>query len=206
MIGGLVVVGASFGGFDALKVMLGTLPAAFPLPLAIVQHQGDQGSGLAGLLQRHTALAVVDAEDKDDAMPGIAYLAPPGYHLLAERGTLALSVDPPVMHARPSIDVLFESAADAYGSLVIGVILTGTGRDGASGLARIKQRGGRAIVQDPATALRAAMPEAALASTLVDWILPLEKIGPRLVELHGPFGGEPAPQLAAPDSRLTTRS
>jgi len=203
VIDGLVVVGASFGGFDALKVMLGALPAAFPLPLAVVQHQGSQGTGLAGLLQRHTALVVVDAEDKDDTLPGVAYLAPPGYHLLVEPGSIALSVDPPVMHARPSIDVLFESAADVYGSRVIGIVLTGTGRDGAAGLARIKQRGGRAIVQDPTTALRAAMPEAALASTIVDWILPLEKIGPRLVELHEPIGGGPAPQLMAPESRLT---
>jgi two-component system chemotaxis response regulator CheB len=184
LIEGLVVVGASFGGFDALKVVLGALPADFPSPLAIVQHQGTPGSGLAGLLQRYTALAVVDAEDKDVLEPGVAYLAPPGYHLLAERGTLALSIDPPVQHARPSIDVLFESAADVYGRAVCGVILTGTGRDGAAGLAQVKRLGGVAIVQDPTTATRAAMPEAALASTIVDWIVPLEEIGPRLIDLH----------------------
>jgi two-component system chemotaxis response regulator CheB len=202
----LVVVGASFGGFDALKIVLGALPASFPAPLAIVQHLGSPGGELAALLQRHTALAVVDAEDKAESRPGFAYLAPPGYHLLVELGNLALSVDPPVLHARPSIDVLFESAADVYGSRVVGVILTGTGRDGAAGLARIKQRGGRAIVQDPATALKAAMPEAALASTPVDWTLRLEEIGPRLLELHKeeqPASRVVAPQLIAPESPWT---
>jgi two-component system, chemotaxis family, protein-glutamate methylesterase/glutaminase len=200
---GLVVIGASFGGFDALKVVLGALPAAYPWPLAIVQHQGSPGAGLAALLQRYTALVVVDAEDKDEMVPGIAYVAPPGYHLLVESGSVALSVDPPVSHARPSIDVLFESAADVYGPRAIGVILTGTGRDGAAGLARIKQHGGRAIVEDPATATRSAMPAAALASTSVDWILPLDKIGPRLVELQQSAVRGTAPQLVAPESPLT---
>ena len=199
----LVAVGASFGGFDALKVLLGALPAAFPSPLAIVQHQGSPGHGLAGLLQRYTALVVTDAEDKEDMLPGVAYVAPPGYHLLVERGSLALSVDPPVSHARPSIDVLFESAADVYGPGAIGVVLTGTGRDGAAGLARIKQRGGKTIVQDPATATRAAMPQAALAGSIVDWVLPLDMIGPRLVELVRPTGQATAPRLVAPESPVT---
>ena len=182
----LVVVGASFGGFDALKTVLSMLPAAFPIPLAIVQHQSAPGNGLAPLLQRYSPLVVVDAEDKDDLLPGFAYLAPPGYHLLVERGSLALSVDPPVQYARPSIDVLFESAAEVYGPEVVGVILTGTGRDGANGLTQIKRRGGIAIVQDPVTSRRAAMPEAALASTPVDLVLPLNKIGGWLVQLQEP--------------------
>jgi two-component system, chemotaxis family, protein-glutamate methylesterase/glutaminase len=206
LVQGVVVVGASFGGFDALKVVLGSLPATFPAPLVIVQHQGSSGNDLATLLQRHTALVVVDAEDKDQSRPGVAYLAPSGYHVLVEPGSLALSVDPPVLHARPSIDVLFESAADVYGPRVIGVILTGTGRDGAAGLARIKQRGGTAIVQDPRTALKSAMPEAALASTAVDWTLQLEEIGPRLVELHAAAlssSRAATPQLMAPESRWT---
>jgi len=181
--GRLVVIGASYGGFDALKVVLGALPGSFPVPVAIVQHQGAVGPGLAALLQRYTALLVVDAEDKDSACSGQVYLAPPGYHLLADDDGFALSVDPPVRHARPSIDVLFESAAEVYGAGAIGVILTGTGADGAFGLARIKARGGVAIVQDPATAARSDMPAAALARTVVDWTLPLEHIGPRLVAL-----------------------
>ena len=184
----LIVMGASFGGFDALKTVLRALPAGFPVPLAIVQHQGAPGSGLATLLQRYCALVVVDGEDKDEIVPGFAYLAPPGYHLLVERGSFALSIDPPIEHARPSIDVLFESAADVYGPEVIGVILTGTGRDGAAGLTAIKRRGGIAIVQDPATARRAAMPEAALASTPVDLVLPVERIGGWLVQLGAPPG------------------
>jgi two-component system chemotaxis response regulator CheB len=198
--GRLVVVGASFGGFDALKVLLGALPGTFPAPLAIVQHQGSPGAGLAAMLQRYTALVVVDAEDKEDLLPGVAYVAPPGYHLLIEAGSVALSVDPPVSHARPSIDVLFESAADVYGPGAVGVVLTGTGQDGAAGLARIKQRGGRTVVQDPTTATRSAMPRAAMASTIVDWILPLDMIGPRLVEIVGLTGQDTAPRLVAPES------
>jgi two-component system, chemotaxis family, protein-glutamate methylesterase/glutaminase len=191
---GLVVMGTSFGGFDALKIVLGALPATFPSPLAIVQHQASPGTGLAELLQRYTTLVVVDAEDKDETRPGYAYLAPPGYHLLAERGGLALSVDPPVLHARPSIDVLFESAADVYGPALVGVILTGTGQDGAAGLARIKQRGGLTVVQDPVTAARSDMPLAALALTAADLVLPLEEIGARLVRMHQPSPTDPAPQ------------
>jgi len=194
VIHGLVVFGTSFGGFDALKIVLGALPAAFPVPLAIVQHQGSPGTGLANLLQRYSALVVVDAEDKEETRPGYAYLAPPGYHLLAERGGLALSIDPPVQHARPSIDVLFESAADTYGPQLVGVILTGTGQDGAAGLARIKQRGGLTIVQDPVTAARSAMPLAALALTAADLVLPLDQIGPRLVQMHRPNATDPAPR------------
>jgi two-component system chemotaxis response regulator CheB len=213
----LIVVGASFGGFDALKTVLRALPAGFSVPLAIVQHQSAPGTGLAVLLQRYCALAVADAEDKDAIRPGFAYLAPPGYHLLVERGSLALSIDPPVQHARPSIDVLFESAADVYGPEVIGVILTGTGRDGAAGLTAIKRRGGVAIVQDPATAMRAAMPEAALISTPVDLVLPVDRIGGWLVQLGAPLGGplrdpsprpfdpsrHPTPAPDAPESCLT---
>jgi two-component system chemotaxis response regulator CheB len=105
------------------------------------------------------------------------YLAPPDYHLLVERGSFALSVDERVQNARPSIDVLFESAADAYGEGVIGVILTGANQDGAAGLAKIKERGGVAIVQDPSGAERRTMPDAAIAATVADAVLPLDEIG-----------------------------
>ena len=196
----LVVVGASFGGFDALKVVLGALPAAFPVPVAVVQHQGaGAGHELASLLQRYTPLRVDEANDKDTPLPGRVYLAPAGYHLLVDEDGLALSVDSPVLYARPSIDVLFESAADVYGPAIIGVVMTGTSRDGAAGLARIKQRGGLTIVQDPATALRRTMPDAAVASTKVDWVLPLEEIGSRLVALCAkPTTSSTLPAMPAP--------
>jgi two-component system chemotaxis response regulator CheB len=203
----LVVVGASFGGFDALKVVLGALPDTFPVPLAIVQHQGDSGGGkLAMLLQRYTPLVIGEADDKAVPQPGHVYLAPAGYHLLVDQDGLALSVDAPVLYARPSIDVLFESAAEVYGPSTIGIILTGTSRDGATGLARIKQRRGTTIVQDPATALRRAMPDAALASTQVDWTLPLDEIGRRLVILCAPPGLPPyaGPIVLSPDDTAST--
>ena len=180
----LVVVGTSLGGFDALKLLLGGLPTSFPLPLAVVQHQGPSSGGeLAALLQRYTALAVADAEDKDALLPGRVYLAPIGYHLLVEPGSVALSTEGPVWYARPSIDVLFESAADAYGAGVVAVVLTGASRDGAEGLARVKRRGGLAIVQDPATASSRMLPDAALARTSVNWTVPLPEIAPLLCTL-----------------------
>jgi two-component system chemotaxis response regulator CheB len=119
----------------------------------------------------------VDVEDKAPIERGRVYVAPPDYHLLIERGSFALSVDERVHHARPSIDVLFQSAADAYGDGVIAIILTGANEDGAAGLARIKERGGVAVIQDPSGAERRAMPDAAIAATVADAVLPLEAIG-----------------------------
>jgi two-component system chemotaxis response regulator CheB len=127
---------------------------------------------------------VVEAEDKMALEAGIVYLAPADYHLLVEeRGRLALSVDPPVRSARPSIDVLFETAADAYGAALLGVLLTGASADGADGLARVKALGGRAIVEDPSTAECRTMPAAGLAATAVDYVLPLRDIGSHVVTL-----------------------
>ena len=135
------------------------------------------------MLGEHTRRPEHDVEDKSPIEPRHVYLAPSDYHLLVEPGSFALSVDERVQHARPSIDVLFESAADAYGERVIGVILTGANEDGAAGLARIKRRGGAAIVQDPGSAERRAMPDAAIAATVADAILPLEEIGRFLCSL-----------------------
>jgi two-component system, chemotaxis family, protein-glutamate methylesterase/glutaminase len=179
----LVAVGASLGGFDALKTLLADLPADLPAPVVVVQHQGGNGGGLGELLQRYARLPVCEAEDKEGIGPGRAYLAPAGYHLLVEQGSIALSTDAPVLYARPSIDVTFESAADAYGAGVVGVVLTGAGRDGAAGLRRIAAGGGRAIVEDPATARRRDMPAAALAAVPGAEVLPLSEIGPRIVAL-----------------------
>jgi two-component system chemotaxis response regulator CheB len=141
---------------------------------------------LGELLGLKIARPVRDVEDKAPIEPGHVYLAPLDYHLLVQRGWFSLSVDPRVQHARPSIDVLFESAADAYGEKVIGVILTGANEDGAAGLARIKERGGVAVIQDPAGAERRTMPDAAIAATVADAILPLEGIGKFLYGLCVP--------------------
>ncbi len=178
----LIVIGCSLGGMNALTTILGPLPADFPVPIAIVQHRArTSNERLPAYFRRATKLAVVDAVDKEWPRPGHVYFAPSDYHLLVSRGELSLSVDEPVSYSRPSIDVLFESAADAYGSQLIGIVLTGNNADGARGAKRIKQRGGTVIVQDPLTAEAPAMPQAAIQATSVDRILPLEDIGPYLI-------------------------
>jgi two-component system chemotaxis response regulator CheB len=180
----LVVIGCSMGGMHALQVIFSALPKEFPLPIAVVQHRyKTSNEGLPAFLRRHAQLDVVDTTDKEWIKPGTVYLAPANYHLLVERGELSLSVDEAVAYSRPSIDVLFESAALAYGSGVVGVVLTGANADGARGASRIKGRGGFVIAQDPASAESPAMPQAAIDATRVDRILPLDRIGPFLVEL-----------------------
>jgi two-component system, chemotaxis family, protein-glutamate methylesterase/glutaminase len=182
----LIVAGTSLGGLHALRTLLRALPAGFRVPMAIAQHRSaaPDAGGLAQLLQDCTTLTVVDADDKMAIESGHVYLAPADYHLLVEeRGRLALSTDPPVRAARPSIDVLFETAAHAYGSALVAVLLTGASADGADGLAVVKAHGGRVIVQDPATAESRTMPAAGIAAAAVDWVLPLGRIGERLAKL-----------------------
>ena len=173
-----VVIGCSWGGLRALEQLLGDLPATFPAPIAIAQHRDADSEDdlLPRLLARYTTLEVADAEHDAEFEAGRVLLAPPGYHMLIEGGRVNLSVDEPVQFARPSIDVLFESAAETFGDRVIGVVLTGANNDGAAGLAAIRRRGGLAIVQDPATAERPEMPRAALAAE-PDHVLSLEAIG-----------------------------
>ena len=180
----VVVVGCSWGGLDALEVFFRTLPPSVDVPLVIVQHRGVASSRLATLLARHTVRRVHDAEDKMRLRGGEVYVAPPDYHLLVEPGHLALSTEGPVRHSRPSIDVVFETAADAYREAVVGIIMTGTNDDGARGLAAVARRGGTAIVQDPETAERRRMPDAALAAVAA-LVLPLADIGPHLATLCG---------------------
>ncbi len=162
----VVVMGASWGGMRALSRVLSGLPADYPIPIAIAQHRDADAEDdlLPNLLARHTPLEVADADDKDPLVPGRVLLAPPGYHMLVEDGSVALSVDEPVQFSRPSIDVLFDSAAEQHRERTIGVVLTGANADGAEGLAAIKRRGGYTVVQDPATAERPEMPTAALAA------------------------------------------
>ena len=180
----IIVIGASFGGLTALQTLLPDLPESFPVPIAIVQHRSkDSDYGLCEFLSRHSRLPIIEPEDKQVIEPGRVYLAPHNYHLLVEGDHFALSIDAPVLHARPSVDVLFESAADAYRAGTIGVILTGANADGAQGLAKIKAFGGVAVVQDPASAEARQMPDAALAATSVDRVLPLTEIAPLLVDL-----------------------
>jgi two-component system, chemotaxis family, protein-glutamate methylesterase/glutaminase len=175
----LVCIGASWGGLQAVGQVLRDLPAELDLPIAIAQHRhrDSQAETLAELLQTKTDRPVLDVEDKMPIASGHVYIAPPNYHLLVERGSFALSVDEHIQYARPSIDVLFETAAHAYGAGVIGIILTGANADGALGLARIKDAGGVALIQDPLGAARRTMPDAAIAATAADAILPVEAIG-----------------------------
>lgn len=180
----LIVIGCSLGGMHALEMILSSLPEDFPIPIAIVQHRyKTSDEGLPRFFRSHSSLKVVDVDDKEWIKPGTVYLAPANYHLLVERGEFSLSVDDAVAYSRPSVDVLFESAADAYGDALIAVVLTGANADGARGVARIKRAGGFVVVQDPQTAEARSMPDAAIAAARVDRILPLERIGPFLVEL-----------------------
>jgi len=184
----LIVIGCSLGGMHALQAILSGLTRDFCIPIVVAQHRHKRSNeGLPAYFRRQTDLKVVDAQDKEWIRNGHVFLAPADYHLLIERngshGELNLSVDDAVRHSRPSIDVLFESAADAYGDRLIGVVLTGANDDGARGAARIKARGGIVIAQDPVTAEAPAMPRAAIEAAQVDRILRLEEIAPFLIEV-----------------------
>lgn len=184
------VLGVSAGGMHALKTILSALPATFSLAIVIVHHSGVQSDGfLAEHLNRCSMIKVKEAEDKETLSRGTAYLAPAGYHLLIEPDkSFSLSVDDKVNFSRPSIDLLFESAAEAFGEALIGVVLTGANADGALGLKAVKRRGGLAVVQNPATAEASRMPQAALDATSVDHIVDLERIATLLRRLSN---GEP---------------
>jgi two-component system, chemotaxis family, protein-glutamate methylesterase/glutaminase len=178
----LVVVGTSAGGLRALERLLGGLPRGFSIPIVAVQHRSRESEAFADIIRSLVSLPVYEAEDKEPIRAPGVYLAPPDYHLLVEPGRLALSTDEPVSYSRPSIDVLFESAADAYGASVLGVLLTGANQDGSRGLARIRQAGGTSIVQDPASAESPEMPRAAIATGVADCVLPLGEIARELLK------------------------
>jgi two-component system chemotaxis response regulator CheB len=181
----VIVVGTSWGGLDAVSRLLDGLDDAVTQPIVVAQHRSpdSEEGALAGLLGSHTTRTVCDPDDKTELEDYHVYLGPPDYHVLVEEGHLALSTDEPVSYARPSIDVLFDSAADAYGAGAIGIVLTGANTDGAAGLAHIKERGGVAIVQEPESSAKRTMPDAAIAATTADAILPLEEIPPFLYGL-----------------------
>ncbi len=183
----LVVIGSSWGGFYALSRILSGLPNGLEAPVVVVQHRTPDSNDVpfVSYYSKQSSLPVLAVEDKEPVLPGRVYIAPADYHLLVDDGHFALSTEGAVQLSRPSIDVLFESAAHAEGSAVIGVILTGANEDGAAGLTAIARCGGTTIVQDPATAERREMPEAALAATAVDEVLSLDQIPDRLVSLVG---------------------
>jgi two-component system chemotaxis response regulator CheB len=174
----IIVIGTSWGGLDALSRLLDGLHDDVHQPIIIAQHRSveSEEGGLARLLAFHTSRMVSDPDDKTPLERDHVYVSPPDYHVLVENGHLALSTEAPVQYARPSVDVLFESVADAYGPHAVGIVLTGANADGAAGLARIKKRGGVAIVQEPESSVRRTMPDAAIAATTADAILPLDEI------------------------------
>ena len=179
---GAVVIGASAGGIQALRVLLGSLPAEFVPPVLIVQHiPRDPPSRLSEIFRRICVLPVIEAEDKQPICPGRVVFAPPDYHLLVEnRERLALSIDEPVKFSRPSIDVLFESAAAAFDADLLAILLTGASSDGSEGVASVRQTGGKAWVQCPSEATASTMPESALALAGADAVLRLQDMCDRL--------------------------
>jgi two-component system chemotaxis response regulator CheB len=180
-----IVVGASAGAVEALSAILPTLAAGYPLPVMIVVHlPAGQKSALAELLRARCRLDVHEAEDKEPIRPGTVYFAPPDYHLLVEADRrLSLSSEEPVHYSRPSIGVLFETAADAYESQLVGIILTGANGDGARGLRAIRDAGGTALVQRPDLAYAPAMPRAAIEACPDARALGLDEIAAYLMEV-----------------------
>jgi len=182
----IVLVGTSWGGLAALRTLVAGLPDDLSMAVAIVQHRHkDSGQFLPRVLQEDTRLCVCEVEDKAPIVGGNIYIAPANYHVLVERGHLALSTEEPVAFSRPSIDVTFISAADAYRAGVVGMVLTGANSDGARGLRRIVDRGGAAIVQRPDTAESPIMPSAALRLVPTARALSLKEIGSFLASLVG---------------------
>ncbi len=181
-----IVVGASAGGVEALLSIFGELPADFGLPIVAVLHLPDERrSQLADVFARRLRIPVKEARDKELIEAGTLYFAGPGYHLSVEQDrSLSLSQEDRVHHSRPAIDYLFSSAADAYGTGLLAILLTGANQDGARGLAHVKQSGGTTVVQDPTEARIAVMPLAALALHTPDHILTLGRIGSLLASLE----------------------
>lgn len=186
-----IVIGTSAGGVEALSVLLPALKAGAPVAVFVVIHlPRDTHSLMAEIFAPRCAIDVREAIDKEEVRTATVYFAPPDYHLLIDAGpagpALALSVDEPVHFSRPSIDVLFESAADAYGHRLLGVVLTGGNEDGAAGLAAVARRGGLTMVQAPNTAAAALMPEAALRAVAPTFVGSLDAMALAFAALEGP--------------------
>ena len=180
----VVAIGASAGGLHALTEALRSLPQSFPCSIVVVQHISPRHkSMMPQLLARASNIKVKAAQHGEIMLPGWAYMAPPDEHLLVGPGKLQLAHSQLVHFSRPSIDLLFESVAGTYASRSIGVILSGSGSDGAAGLRTIKEAGGTTVAQSPADSEFPSMPEAALETGCVDYTLPLREIGATLTRL-----------------------
>ena len=180
-----IVIGVSSGGMNAMKIMFSLLPKNFSTPIIIVQHIGARSDGhFIKLLNKQSNVSIKEADEKEKIENGTVYIAPPNYHLMIERDkSFSLTIEERVNYARPAIDVLFESAADAYKDKLIGVILTGSSSDGSLGLKKIKEYGGLTIAQDPKTAESGYMPASAIAVVRMDFILSLEEIIKLLIKI-----------------------
>lgn len=181
----VIVIGASAGGISALQIVLARLPDAFPLAILIAQHRpANMHSNLTEILARASALPVKEAQEAEEIRGGTVYLAPANYHLLVEtNATLSLSVDAHVCFARPSIDILFESAAQAFHENLIAIILSGANADGSAGIKKVAQCGGITIVQEPSDAEMPDMPRAALLAVEANYVLPLADLAAQLCKL-----------------------
>jgi len=180
----IAVIGTSWGGLAALRELVSCFPNDLRIPVVLVQHRHKMSdNALPGLLQDRTKLQVCEVEDKAPIEAGSVYVAPADYHLLIERGYFTLSVEDPIRYSRPSIDLTFSTAADVYGAKVIGAVLTGANADGAEGLRRIAERGGLAVVQEPATAESPTMPAAALKAVPAARVMTISAIGKLIGEM-----------------------
>lgn len=180
----IVAIGSSAGGIRAIEVLLGALSADLPVPVLIVQHLDPwHRSMMAEIMQRRSRMKVKEAEDGEHINPSVVYIAPPNRHMLVTDGRISLTSTAFVHFSRPSIDLMFESVAATYEDRSIGIILSGTGRDGAMGIKAIKGKGGITIAQNPATCEHSGMPEASIATGMVDLILQLPDIARAIVEL-----------------------
>jgi two-component system, chemotaxis family, protein-glutamate methylesterase/glutaminase len=189
----VIAIGASAGGVEALHTVAASLPGDFPVPVLIVQHMDPRHKSLlAILLGRRCRLRVKQAANEEEIRSGTIYIAQPDMHLIVRSGRLVLTDTKQVHFSRPSIDLLFQSVADVYGDRAIGVILSGSGVDGADGIRAIKAKGGTTLAQDPASAAHTGMPQAARATNCVDFTLPLDEIGPALASLVTPAYGDDA--------------
>ncbi len=180
-----IVIGVSSGGMNAMNILFSRLPKEFGIPIVVLQHIGPRSDNLwIKILSKKTSRIIKEAEEKEKIEKGFVYVSPPNYHLLIEKNkTFSFTIDERVNYARPSIDVLFESAAEAYESKLIGIILTGSNTDGTNGMKRIKECGGLTIAQDPETAESSYMPASAIAALKMDYILALEGISDLLIKI-----------------------